>query len=126
MSITSWRRLTMMGTNILIPTSVSGCSTTRLVLSMMAFPSLRHKNSLPCWSLQLTPFCCPSNFQRLAHPALLPAADHVISIHTVLARSSSDYLPAGRLQYVIARRISCDPLYGPIVVFVRYVSVSSV
>jgi hypothetical protein len=59
--------------------------------------------------------------------ALLPATNHVISIRAILARLSSDcVLAVASLEHVIIRGISCDPLYGDILLFAHYVSASSV
>jgi hypothetical protein len=52
-----------------------------------------HSDTDLCQWLQRTLFCFPSNYPRPALLALLPASSHVISILTILARSSSDCLP---------------------------------
>jgi hypothetical protein len=116
-----------MGTSTPIPTCVSGYSITQPGLSMSARLSSQHRNLSICLSFQRTPFCCHPDYSRPVLLALLPATNHVISIRAILARLSSDcVLAVASLEHVIVRGISCDPLYGDILLFAHYVSASSV
>jgi len=72
---------------------------------MLALLSSRYRNSSIGLNFQRTPFCFPSNYPRLVLLALPPTTSHVISIHSILARLSSDCLLEGQRVVVIFKHV---------------------